>query len=67
MSTEAWITTAEYAYRFKTPGIPIYLRKEPTELEKKDREIRDLKKRVAELEKRISDLNWTLYPDRMGQ
>jgi hypothetical protein len=57
-ATREWVSTAEYAYKFKTPGIPIYLRKEPTELEKKDREIRDLKKRIEILEKQVSDYGW---------
>lgn len=32
-----------------------------------EEEVFRLRKRVNELEKRISDLNWTLYPERMGQ
>ena len=43
---------------------------EPTDKERiasLERELKRLRKRNKELEDKISDLNWTLYPDRMGQ
>lgn len=32
-----------------------------------EQEVIRLRAHIAKLEKKISDLNWTLYPDRMGQ
>ena len=60
-------TPAKFDDRGTSPWIPSLEEYHKPIEETIEQEVFRLRKRVRELEKKLSDINWTLYPDRMGQ